>query len=77
MKTRRSGIVLHMSFLLKEKGKFTEKQIREDLDISRSSFFRALSDFRCYLAENRCFDELVYDSDKSEYYLAYKAKEQK
>ena len=69
MKTQRSAIVLHMHYLLIERGFFKENQIRSDLNISRSTFFRALSDFRCYLAENRPSEELLYDSENDSYRL--------
>ena len=69
MKSKRSAISLHMLFRLMEKKCFTAEKIMEDLDISRSSFFRALSDFRCYLLEYHPDIELEFDGEKNVYYL--------
>ena len=69
MKSKRSAISLHMLFSLMEKKSFTAESIMDDLDISRSSFFRALSDFRCYLLEYRPDIELQFDERKDVYYL--------
>ena len=69
MRNVRAAIVLHMFFALQEKGSFTEKETMEELDISRSTFFRALSDFRCYLMEHRSWESLEFDSEKNNYYL--------
>ncbi|MCR5491096.1 MAG: hypothetical protein K6F32_03080 [Bacilli bacterium] len=69
MKTNRAVIILHMLFCLREKGVFTEKQIIEDLAISRSSFFRAISEFRCYLQEFKPWYELASNEKKGGYVL--------
>jgi len=62
MKTNRPTVVLHMAFQITDKGSFQEKQVCTDLAISRSSFFRALSEFRCYLQEHQPWYDLVFDS---------------
>ena len=69
MKNVRAAIVLHMLFALQEKGSFTERETIDGLDISRSTFFRALSDFRCYLMEHRSWESLEFNSEKNNYYL--------
>ena len=69
MKNHRATIVLYMHYALFEKGRFTEEEVRAALDISRSSFFRGLSDFRCFLAENRQWENLVYNSRSKYYYI--------
>ena len=69
MKSKRPAIGLHMAFLLMEQKSFTAEKVMEDLDISRSSFFRALSDFRCYLQEFRPEIDLVLDEKKGVYRL--------
>lgn len=69
MKSKRPAIGLHMVFLLTEQKSFSAEKVMEDLDISRSSFFRALSDFRCYLQEFRPEIDLVLDEKKGVYRL--------
>ena len=69
MKNHRATIVLYMHYALNEKGRFTEDEVRAALDISRSSFFRGLSDFRCFLQENRQWENLVYNSRSKYYYI--------
>jgi len=69
MKTNRALIALHMLFCLQEKGCFSEEQIKDELDVSRSSFFRAISEFRCYLQEYKPYLELIYDEEKGRYRL--------
>ena len=70
MKSKRSYISLHMLFLLTEKKHMTIEEVLDDLEISRSSFFRALSDFRCYLQEHRPYLELLQDGEQGRYYLS-------
>lgn len=69
MKNQRAAVVLEMVFALQEKGHFTEAGIISELRISRSTFFRCLSDLRCYLQERRPFEEIVYDDTKGVYRL--------
>jgi hypothetical protein len=69
MKTNRASLVLHMSFCLLAKGGFTEKEVIEEFGASRASFFRALSEFRCYLLEHRPWLELVFDAQTRSYRL--------
>ena len=69
MKSKRSYISLHMLFLLTEKKTIKMEEVMDDLEVSRSSFFRALSDFRCYLQEHRPYLELLYDEEKETYSL--------
>ena len=58
-----------MLFLLTEKKTIKMEEVMDDLEVSRSSFFRALSDFRCYLQEHRPYLELLYDEEKETYSL--------
>ena len=58
-----------MVFSLQEKGNFSRMAIIEKLGISRSTFFRTLSDLRCYLQEQRPYLELVTDTEKDVYVL--------
>jgi len=58
-----------MSFCLLTKGEFTEKEVVEEFGTSRASFFRALSEFRCYLLEHRPWLELVFDAQNRSYRL--------
>ena len=60
MKTTRTYALLSMFFLLEEKGRFTEKEICEELELSRASFYRAINDFRCFLLEYRPWQELIF-----------------
>lgn len=69
MKSKRPAISLHMLFTLLERKSFTAEQIMDDLGISRSSFFRALSDFRCYLQEYHPGYEIIASGDACEYRL--------
>ena len=62
MKTTRTYALITMFFRLVEKGRFTESEICYELEISRASFYRAISDFRCFLAEYRPWQELVSTS---------------
>ena len=70
MKNQRTSVVMEMVFSLQEKGSFTESGITSELGISRSTFFRSLSDFRCYLQERRPWLEVEFDSDKGNYTYA-------
>ncbi len=67
MKSVRPNIVLYMCYTLQERGYFTEEGICADLRISRSTFFRALSDFRCFEQEYRPFEELCFDPISRKY----------
>lgn len=58
-----------MLFCLIDRGFFTEQEIIDAFGLSRPSFFRALSDFRCYLQEYRPQTELVYDKVSKRYRL--------
>ena len=69
MRTNRASLVLHMSFCLLTKEGFTEKEVVEEFSASRASFFRALSEFRCYLQEHRPWLELVFDNRMKLYHL--------
>ena len=69
MKSKRPATSLHMLFRLLDGGSFTEAEIIDVLGLSRPSFFRALSDFRCYLQEHRPQEELVYDKTNKRYKL--------
>ena len=68
MKSARNYILLAMMFALEDKGMFVEKDIMYATGCSRSSFFRALSDLRCYLQEQRPWEELDYDNDRKAYF---------
>lgn len=69
MTNQRVNVVLDMVFSLQENGFFSRKMILEHLNISRSTFFRALSDLRCYLQEQRPYLELELDSERDVYVL--------
>lgn len=58
-----------MMFSLQEKGSFTRASVINKLGISRSTFFRALSDLRCYLLERRPYLELTLDPEHDAYQL--------
>ena len=70
MKSKRPAISLHMLFLLMDRKSFTMEEVVSKLGISRSSFFRALSDFRCYLQEYHPEYDLILDDNKGRYYLS-------
>lgn len=63
MKTNRTYALLMMLYYLEEEGYFSEAKVREALNISRASFFRALNDFRCFLQEHRPWQELKNGED--------------
>ena len=67
MKTTRTGTALLMVFLLQEKGYFTKEEVAGGVSVAPSSFFLALSDFRCFLQEHRPYMELVFDRAKKRY----------
>lgn len=67
MKKLRATVVLEMAFSLHDKGSFTEQEIRDETEASRSTFFRCLSDLRCYLQEHRPYAEIVFDSQNGVY----------
>ena len=69
MKTTRTGTALLMAFLLNERGYFTEEEIIGETGVAPSSFFLALSDFRCFLQEHRSYLELVFDRAKKQYVI--------
>ena len=69
MKTTRAGTALLMAFLLSEKGCFTEEDVVGETNVAQSSFFLALSDFRCFLQEHRPYLELVFDRSKKQYVI--------
>ena len=69
MKIIRTTVVLKMAFSLMEGKGFSEASIRDELNISRSTFFRSLSDLRCYLMEHRPYQELQYDDATKMYSL--------
>lgn len=69
MKTRRTYAVLLMAFLLSEKGFFAKEDITSEMSLVESTFFLALSDFRCFLAEHRPHLELVFSPEKRTYAL--------
>lgn len=69
MKSLRASVVLEMVFELFENGFFTEGGIMAKLEVSRSTFFRCLSDVRCYLQEQRPFMEIVYEAQTCQYRL--------
>lgn len=69
MRMTRSYAVLKILFDIKDKGSFTEKDVVQSLSISRSTFFRALIEFRCYLTEHRPWEELVFDQENQAYRL--------
>ena len=60
-----------MLFCLIDRGFFTEQEIVDEFGLSRPSFFRALSDFRCYLQEHRPQTELVYEKETKHYRFSY------
>ena len=66
---QRVTVVLEMMFSLHEKGSFSRSELLSSLNISRSTFFRALSDVRCYLQEHRPYLELSLDLGKDAYAL--------
>ena len=66
---QRVSVVLEMVFSLQEKGSFSKEDIMSRLGISRSTFFRSLSDVRCYLQEHRPYLELSLDMEKENYIL--------
>ena len=70
MKNQRTSVVMEMVFSLQEKGYFTESEITSELGISRSTFFRSLSDLRCYLMERKPWLEVDFDSSKGTYRYA-------
>ena len=67
MKTKRTSAILLMAFLIEEKGGFTKQDIVSALEIADSSFFLALSDFRCFLVEHRPYYDLCFDKTKGAY----------
>ena len=67
MKNQRASVVMEMVFSLQEKGYFTELEITSELEISRSTFFRSLSDLRCFLMERRPWLEIDFDSGDGVY----------
>ena len=69
MKIMRTTVVLKMAFSLIEENGFSEASIRDELNIPRSTFFRSLSDLRCFLMELRPYQELKYDEKKKTYTL--------
>lgn len=69
MKIIRTTVVLKMAFSLMEGKNFSEASIRDELNISRSTFFRSLSDLRCFLMECRPFQEIKYDEKLKTYSL--------
>ena len=69
MKNVRAAIVLYMLYAINEKGKFSERDVIDAMSISRSTFFRALADFRCYLMEYRPWESIEFDSQRNCYYL--------
>ena len=73
MKMRRANAILLMVFLLQEKGFFTRDEIIQQTGLAASSFFLALSDFRCFLVEFRPFFELEFSKGED----AYRLKEMK
>ena len=64
---QRVTVVLEMMFSLQECGSFSRTQLMSHLNISRSTFFRALSDLRCYLQEHRPYLELYLDPQNETY----------
>ncbi|MBP5217023.1 MAG: hypothetical protein J6038_04225 [Bacilli bacterium] len=58
MKTTRTYALLTMLYHLLDDGQFTEEQVRNELSLSRASFYRAINDFRCFLQEHRPWQEL-------------------
>jgi len=69
MTNQRVGVVLEMMFSLQENGSFSKTAIMSQLNISRSTFFRSLSDLRCYLQEQRPYLELFLNPDDETYVL--------
>ena len=69
MKTTRVATALYMDFLLKEKGSFSKEEVMDATGIAASSFYLALSDFRCFLLEYRPYLELVVVKDSGQYKL--------
>ncbi len=69
----RAFIVCEMLFRLNEGKGFTEAEIMEKFSISRSSFYRSLSEIRCYLAEHRPWNELVVKKTTGRYQLTQTA----
>lgn len=73
---QRVSVVLEMVFSLQEKGSFSKDDIMSHLGISRSTFFRSLSDVRCYLQEHRPYLEITLDEDKDSYVILDPSKKQ-
>ena len=71
MKNLRATVVLEMVFAIQEKGYFSEDEIVDETGVSRSTFFRCLSDLRCYLQEHRPYMEIVHDPKKETYVLVH------
>ena len=69
MSSQRVNVVLEMVFDLQEKGYFCKSEIQERFNISRSTFFRSLSDLRCFLLEQRPYIDLEFDPEKDTYVL--------
>lgn len=69
MKNLRTTVVLQMAFSLMEGKGFSEASIRDELNVSRSTFYRSLSDLRCFFMELRPFQEIEYDEGKKVYFL--------
>ena len=67
MKTIRIETALLMYHLLNTQGSFSREDIMSKLEISKSSFNRAISDFRCYLMDIEPDKELIYLQDTSVY----------
>ena len=74
MKTLKAATALHMLFLLLDHGRFTEEEVCCELNLARATFFRALSEFRCYLTEHRYWQELQFNAKEKYYYLKDQSK---
>ena len=69
MQNRRSDLHFEFLFRLAKEGCFDTQSMLEQFDASLTSFHRAISDFRCYLAEHRPEYELVFDRERKCYVL--------
>lgn len=69
MKSIRIQIVLIMAMLLNKRGSFTEADVYNEIDISKSSFNRAISDYRSFLIEHNNGLDLMFDGRNKCYRL--------
>ncbi len=69
MKSVRIHIVLAMASCLAKHGSFSEEWIEKEMACSKSSFNRAVADYRNYLVEHDPSKELVFETQTRTYRL--------